>query len=99
MRQFWVHNHGACLPRRAAVPHLPPIRIATRLLLNEAGFPAELGSMPQPVKALWVLGRLPQPAERRLAIVGARGASMLGCRLAREMAARSARQGFAIVSG
>jgi DNA processing protein len=55
--------------------------------------------MPQPVKALWVLGRLPQPTERRLAIVGARGASVVGCRLAREMSARSARQGFAIVSG
>jgi DNA processing protein len=55
--------------------------------------------MPQPVKALWVLGRLPQPAERRLAMVGARSASMVRCRLARDMAARSARQGFAIVSG
>ena len=55
--------------------------------------------MPQPVKALWYKGRLPQPGERRLAIVGARGASMAGCRLARDLAARSARQGFAIISG
>jgi len=55
--------------------------------------------MPQPVKALWYKGRLPQPGERRLAIVGARGASMVGCRLAGDMAARSARQGFTIVSG
>jgi DNA processing protein len=55
--------------------------------------------MPQPVKALWYRGRLPRPGERRLAIVGARGASIPGCRLAREMAARSARQGFSIVSG
>ena len=55
--------------------------------------------MPNPVKALWYLGRLPQPGDRGLAIVGARAASMAGCGLARRLAASSARQGFAIVSG
>jgi DNA processing protein len=55
--------------------------------------------MPHPVKALWYVGRLPQPGDRGLAIVGARGASLAGCRLARDLASSSARQGFAIVSG
>jgi DNA processing protein len=54
--------------------------------------------MPNPVKALWYLGRLPQAGDRGLAIVGARAASMAGCRLARGLAASSARQGFTIVS-
>jgi DNA processing protein len=55
--------------------------------------------MPHPVKALWYVGRLPQRRDRGLAIVGARGATMAGCRRAREMAASSARMGFEIVSG
>ena len=71
----------------------------TRVLLNEAGFPAELGSMPQPVQALWYVGRLPAPGERGLAIVGARAASLAGCRLARDLAAAAGRNGFTIVSG
>jgi DNA processing protein len=51
------------------------------------------------VKALWYRGRLPAPGERRLAIVGARGASLAGCRAAHGLAASSARRGFTIVSG
>jgi len=55
--------------------------------------------MPQPVKALWYLGRLPGARDRNLAIVGARAATMTGCRTARELAAASARRGMTIVSG
>jgi len=55
--------------------------------------------MPQPVKALWYAGRLPDRSERRLAIVGARAASLVGCRLAHQMAGAAARRGLAIVSG
>jgi len=55
--------------------------------------------MPQPVKALWYRGRLPAPTDRGLAIVGARAASVTGCRVAHALAAASARQGFAIISG
>ena len=77
---------------------MPPAA-ANRVLLNEGGFPAELGSMPQPVKALWYVGRLPGARDRNLAIVGARAATMTGCRTARELAAASARRGMTIVSG
>lgn len=93
------HNRGLFHPKRAAVPHLPPSKTATCILLNDVGFPAELGTMPQPVEALWYVGRLPDVSERRLAIVGARDASMAKCRLAHQLAASSARDGFAIVSG
>jgi DNA processing protein len=93
------NNRGDSHPKTATVTPLPDPQIVTRLLLNEEGFPAELGSMPQPVKALWYRGRLPQSAERRLAIVGARGASVAGCRSAHALAASSARRGFAVVSG
>src|SRR4029079_16960715 len=98
MLRLGDHNRGFGFPRRAAVPPMQP-PIAARVLLNEAGFPAELGSVPQPVTELWYVGRLPRPRERALAIVGARSATMPGCRLAREMAAASSRKGLTIVSG
>jgi DNA processing protein len=86
-------------PTTAAVTFPSSVKTPTRILLNEVGFPAELGSMPQPVKALWYVGRLPHPGERGLAIVGARAASVPKCRLAQALATSSVRQGFAIVSG
>ncbi len=55
--------------------------------------------MPQPAKVLWYRGRLPVRSDRGLAIVGARAATMTGCRTARELAAASARKGMTIVSG
>jgi DNA processing protein len=55
--------------------------------------------MPQPVKALWYVGRLPDATDRRLAVVGARGASVAKCKVAHDLAASAARNGFAIVSG
>jgi len=81
------------------VSHLPQSKRPVRILLNEGGFPAELGSMPQPVQALWYVGRLPGPGDRGFAVVGARAASMAKCRLARDLAASASRDGFAIVSG
>jgi DNA processing protein len=55
--------------------------------------------MAQPVAQLWYVGRLPRPADRRLAIVGARAATMAGCRLTRALASAAARDGFTVVSG
>src|SRR4051812_20103981 len=95
----WDDNRGLFRPTRAALSHLPPSKIPVRILLNEVGFPAELGSMPQPVKALWYVGRLPDATDRRLAVVGARGASVAKCKVAHDLAASAARNGFAIMSG
>jgi DNA processing protein len=94
-----VDNRGFCHPTRATVPLMTLSRPVTRLLLNEVGFPAELGAMARPVKALWYVGGLPAPGRPHLAIVGARAASADRSRLAHELAAASARQGYAIVSG
>ena len=55
--------------------------------------------MAQPVEALWYVGRLPAATDRRLAVVGARAASTAKSRLAHDLAASAARDGFAIVSG
>src|ERR1044071_7278824 len=93
------HNRGLSLPRSAVVSHPPASKRPVQILLNEGGFPAELGSMPQPVKQLWYVGRLPDAAERSLAIVGARAAAMAKSRLAHGLAASASRDGFAIVSG
>jgi DNA processing protein len=95
----WDDNCGLFRPTRAALSHLTPSKIPVRLLLNEVGFPAELGSMAQPVDALWYVGRLPAATDRRLAVVGARAASTAKSRLAHDLAASAARDGFAIVSG
>src|SRR4051795_2105283 len=95
----WDDNRGLFRPTRAALSDLPPSKIPLRVLLNEVGFPAELGSMPQPVKALWYAGRLPNAADRGLAVVGARAASVAKCKLAHDLSASAARKGFAIVSG
>src|SRR3954471_22057887 len=92
-------NRGPFRPTRAALSHLPPSKIPVRILLNEVGFPAELGSMPQPVNALWYVGRLPAAADRGLAVVGARAASTAKCKVAHDLAASAAQNGFAIVSG
>ena len=87
----WDDNCGLFRPTRASLSHLPPSKIPVRLLLNEVGFPAELGSMAQPVEALWYVGRLPDAAARRLAIVGARDASMAKSRLAHDLSVSAVR--------
>jgi DNA processing protein len=66
---------------------------------DQPEFPAVLAAMPRPVRALWVRGRLPDAGQPILSIVGARAASMAGCRLAGELAAAAVGRGQAIVSG
>jgi DNA processing protein len=55
--------------------------------------------MPRPVRGLWVRGRLPDPRQSALSIVGARAATVAGCRLAGELAAAAVGRGHAVVSG
>jgi DNA processing protein len=66
---------------------------------TEKDYPLQLGCLPAPPKSLWVVGRLPRPGERLVAIVGARAATAAGCERARAMAADLGRGGAAIVSG
>jgi DNA processing protein len=55
--------------------------------------------MPSPAKVLWFVGRLPDPRQPALAVVGARAATLTGCKRAHALAAAAAGRGVAIVSG
>jgi DNA processing protein len=73
--------------------------VVRRILCTEDEFPQALTAIPRPVRVLWLRGRLPTAAEPGIAIVGARAASLRGCRLAEELARAAVRRGFAMVSG
>jgi DNA processing protein len=70
-----------------------------RLLATEPGFPPALAEAPSPAKVLWYRGRLPDRREPALAVVGARAATLAGCKRALAMSAAAAAQGHAIISG
>ena len=93
------HNPRFSLPTRPwlDVPFEPSV--ARRIPTGELEFPAVLAGISSPVRALWVRGRLPDPAQPALSIVGARAASVAGCGRAGEMAATAVRRGCAIISG
>ena len=66
---------------------------------SDTCYPTKLSCLSAPPRSLWVVGRLPRPADRLVAMVGARAASGVGCERARAMAAELGRGGIAIVSG
>jgi DNA processing protein len=93
------HNPSFSLPTRPW-PDVPFEASSThRILTGEPGFPAVLARMSNPARVLWFRGRLPDPAQPALSIVGARAATAGGCRMAGELAAVAARHGHAVVSG
>ncbi len=73
--------------------------VARRILCTEGAFPQVLNAIPRPVRVLWVRGRLPSAAQPALAIVGARAATLSGCRLASSLAAAAVGRGLAVISG
>jgi DNA processing protein len=73
--------------------------VVRRILSSDDQFPSALREIPTPVQELWVTGQLPRVSQRVLAIVGARAASMAGCRLARQMGAAAVERGFPVISG
>jgi DNA processing protein len=70
-----------------------------RVLAGEPGFPAALSAIPSPAKVLWYRGRLPEAGKPALAVVGARAATLGGCKRARGLAAAAVGRGHAIISG
>ncbi len=66
---------------------------------SDACYPTQLACLAAPPRSLWVVGRLPRPAERLVAVVGARAATGAGCERAHVMAAELGCAGIAIVSG
>jgi DNA processing protein len=72
---------------------------ARPLLLGAADYPALLATIADPPPLLWALGD-PALAERPVvALVGARNASALGCRMAARLAAELGEMGFVVGSG
>jgi DNA processing protein len=102
-------NQNRVLPRRTMMAFSPvssqargdaPSRSVTSPIGREdPRFPCQLRSLSSPPSSLWVVGRLPAPAQRLVAIVGARAATGSGCDRARALAADLGRSGIAIVSG
>lgn len=66
---------------------------------TDPAFPPELCDLGDPPAALWWLGTLATLEAPRVAIVGTRGATPYGERMARELAGALARAGICIVSG
>src|SRR6266446_2340282 len=69
------------------------------LLTGDAGYPAALAALPDAPPVLSAIGDLALLGRPLLAVVGAREASLAGCRLAGEIAAGLGAAGFVIASG
>jgi len=69
------------------------------LIFGDAFYPATLAALPDAPPVLSAIGDIDLLGRRTLAIVGARNASMAGCRLASDFAAGLGQAGFAIASG
>jgi DNA processing protein len=63
------------------------------------GYPSALKVGPDPPPAIWVRGAMPAGELLAVAIVGTRGASAYGLRVARDLSAALARAGVVVVSG
>ena len=75
-------------------------RFGARILFHgEADYPPALARLTPPPPVLTVMGDAALPKRRALAIVGARNASLAGCRLARSLAEAAGQAGLAVVSG
>lgn len=62
-------------------------------------FPERLRNIPNPPCVLFVKGRVPDPTEKSVAIIGARNCSRYGQEMAREFATAMAEAGVQIISG
>lgn len=62
-------------------------------------FPERLKNIPNPPCVLFVKGRVPEPTEKSVAIIGARNCSQYGKKMAREFATALAEAGVQIISG
>jgi len=72
---------------------------ARPLLLGAAQYPACLATIADPPPLLWALGDPTLAARPAVALVGARNASALGCRMAARLAAELGALGLVVVSG
>ena len=64
-----------------------------------SSYPKDLRYIQDPPKALYALGKMPSPEERRVALIGARACSEYGRRMAHQLGEELAEQKIAVVSG
>ena len=72
---------------------------ARPLLLGADDYPPLLATIPDPPPLLWAIGDPAVAARPAVALVGARNASALGCRMASRLAADLGAAGFVVASG
>ncbi|OYX31030.1 MAG: DNA protecting protein DprA [Caulobacterales bacterium 32-69-10] len=72
---------------------------AELIVLGEAGFPPLLAALDPPPPLIWTRGRAPLLFRPAIAIVGARVASAVGQRFARQLAHELGEAGYVVVSG
>jgi len=63
------------------------------------GYPDKLCSLPDPPAALYVKGNLPEPNTPAVAVIGTRKCSGYGSAMAKQLGARLAEKGIAVISG
>ena len=75
-------------------------RHGARLLhLGEPSYPDQLSAIPDPPPCLWVTGNSALISKPSIAMVGARNASSLGLRMARQLALDLGKSGLVVTSG
>lgn len=72
---------------------------ARPLLLGAEDYPRLLATIPDPPSFLWAIGDIALGQRDGVAVVGARNASALGCRMAARLARELGEAGFVITSG
>ncbi len=99
-RAAGVDDYTACPPGVAAAEIAAGRRAGARpLALGAPAYPAALSQLPDAPPVLWLLGNDTLLTRPLVALVGARNASSLGTRMARQLGAGLAEAGFAVVSG
>lgn len=99
-RAAGVEGYSAC-PVEVARHEMAQGRVAGARLLcfGDAEYPQSLLDLPDAPPVLWVQGDAGLLSRPMVAMVGARGASSLGLRMARRLAEGLAEAGFVVVSG
>ncbi len=72
---------------------------AKLVCLGEADYPSLLATIPDPPPVIWTIGDLGLAKRQNVALVGARNASSLGCRMAKGLAKGLGNAGFCVASG
>lgn len=95
-----IADYQPC-PERTARDELAAGRRAgaVPLLIEDPAYPAELAAIPDAPPLLWVRGHVPSLLRPRIAVIGARNASVLGLRMARGLSAALAEAGVVVVAG